>query len=819
MSLYNTARKFIFKHLPEVTEQKVVTSETAVIRSLMYSSLEWPQYNPDDLIGRKGYQIYARMMIDEQVKAVTRFRRDSTTGRDWFFEIEEDMPEEEKQRRIDMFSKIVTRVKGSWKSRLDVIMRSMHQGFSITSKVFELFDHEGKTQWGLHSMMGKPYESFYFYLDDFGRLIKLVQKIADVEKKLDINNFIHHVHNADVDEFYGRSELREAYRAYFSKDIAHRLWNMFLERYATGFVVGKPTGNKSFVKGTTEWNDFIDALNSIRATTAMIPPKDVDIEIHQFKDTDAYEKAIQQHDKSIAKALLMPNMLGLSEVGPGGNRALGETQLQAFLWILNSEAKHLEETVNEQVFQSLGELNFDDGIYPKMRFKNRSDSETQKLVSTWNDLVSGGAVEHTEEDEAHTRNLLGYPQKLDPKDKDDESKSGVNPDTALNGPQVSSLLEIIDKVAQEVIPRDTGVQLIITSFPVSLVQAEDLMGKVGKGFKPKQPEPVVNPAANALPGEVDKGKPLAALPPPNDKSMEETIVGGTLLQIAYSKALKRVDFTTISRVSTVAGEVALVDMTGAMAEGIKAVEKELNTVGLTEINEVKRISLPSSTKRELKKASGRLLRESWRLGLKQAIKEIERAKKANFTSRRLFTSLEDQAAAYLRNNAFEMAGVLSDDANKIIQHEIVQGVKFSKSVDMVVDAIYTAFATKGLIDKETVEQALGVALDLKNPTARLETAIRTSSFDAINEARFSFFQSDELEGFVEAMEYSAILDSRTTAICSELDGKVYPKNAEEWNGYRPPNHFNCRSLLIPVTQDDVWVSSDSPSLNPQEGFD
>ena len=42
-----------------------------------------PKYNPDELIGRKGHSIYRKMLLDEQVKAVVKFKRDAITSRDF----------------------------------------------------------------------------------------------------------------------------------------------------------------------------------------------------------------------------------------------------------------------------------------------------------------------------------------------------------------------------------------------------------------------------------------------------------------------------------------------------------------------------------------------------------------------------------------------------------------------------------------------------------------------------------------------------------------------------------------------------------------
>jgi uncharacterized protein len=80
-------------------------------------------------------------------------------------------------------------------------------------------------------------------------------------------------------------------------------------------------------------------------------------------------------------------------------------------------------------------------------------------------------------------------------------------DTALNGAQVTALLEILKSVADGQLPRETGVRLIVTAFDVTEEEAEKLMGAVGAGFTPEPP------AAPALPpGQQQPGAPS---PTPN----------------------------------------------------------------------------------------------------------------------------------------------------------------------------------------------------------------------------------------------------------------------------------------------------------------
>lgn len=59
-----------------------------------------------------------------------------------------------------------------------------------------------------------------------------------------------------------------------------------------------------------------------------------------------------------------------------------------------------------------------------------------------------------------------------------------DPTTALNGAQVTSLVEIVKSVATGQIPRETGIGIILAAFPLERAQVEEIMGSVGQGFTP-----------------------------------------------------------------------------------------------------------------------------------------------------------------------------------------------------------------------------------------------------------------------------------------------------------------------------------------------
>jgi phage gp29-like protein len=57
--------------------------------------------------------------------------------------------------------------------------------------------------------------------------------------------------------------------------------------------------------------------------------------------------------------------------------------------------------------------------------------------------------------------------------------------SALNGAQVTSLLEIVTKVVERQLPRQSAIEIIISAFPIDRVQADRILGAVGRGFQPE----------------------------------------------------------------------------------------------------------------------------------------------------------------------------------------------------------------------------------------------------------------------------------------------------------------------------------------------
>ena len=65
-----------------------------------------------------------------------------------------------------------------------------------------------------------------------------------------------------------------------------------------------------------------------------------------------------------------------------------------------------------------------------------------------------------------------------------------------------------------------------------------------------------------------------------------------------------------------------------------------------------------------------------------------------------------------------------------------------------------------------------------------------------------------MSDIVQAYQYSAVLDDRTTEFCAAHDGRIFKENDPYIDLIWPPNHFNCRSLFIPVVEGETFKVND-----------
>jgi SPP1 gp7 family putative phage head morphogenesis protein len=823
-------------------EQPIDNVTTFDQTSLWTAGYGGNRYNPDDLVQRKGLPIYAKMAEDEQVKAVIDFKLAAILARGWTFEFDEDseLGDEEKELRGKVFKKVIKRMYGSFADSLDAVASGREYGFSITEKVYGEIQHAGKTYVGINKLLTRAPGTFEFKTDPYGELNKIVQKVNNGnEIDVDIDRVIHYVHRPKFDRIFGRSDLRAAYRSWYAKDQLIKLWLLFLEKFAGGIAVAKRVSDEAPSYGTLEYISLENALRNMASTRSVILPKGVELDVLFPSTTDAYEKACVFFDLAIAKSLLVPNLLGLSHTGQTGAYSQSQTQLEAFFWTLGNDGSRLEECLNEQLFRDLGDQNWGDGDYPEFRFKPSSMEHIKWVITTWKDLVGANAVIPTEDDEKRLRELLDMPPR----------EEGVEP---LVTPQAQHEMEMAEQqqIAQQEAANADAIERD-EKFAAAIAEVEKLR-KIVMGLGDRAPQVVVNTAptnANAAlplgdPSLESNREPGDGLPGKNGGAAPHLHGDlGNIPLAVFNRALERVAFAVIENKSVEIEGIATSRLSDIVAKAVKKAlgdEENMQLLVDEDVSDIAEVEFGRADVGALKSTCKAMLDRAWSLGSNHASNEMERSRGATMsadTRRIKFASLRDKAASFFESKSFRMAGDASDQAKRIIQQELQNAVKSGKPVAEVRATIWDRLVGKGLTLRDSVrgvetDDAVNAALDElwvdteEGAAAYLNTLVRTNTFEALNEARYAEFTDPELGGFVVALRYAAVLDSSTSEICNELgtggdgDGVIYSADSELWDTYRPPNHYNCRAILVPVTELDGWdgLESEAPSIEPQEGF-
>lgn len=204
------------------------------------------------------------------------------------------------------------------------------------------------------------------------------------------------------------------------------------------------------------------------------------------------------------------------------------------------------------------------------------------------------------------------------------------------------------------------------------------------------------------------------------------------------------------------------------------------------------------------------LKEVYSFAFDEANKEIDKLEKTQNFAKISDTRVKSKEAARLADElinarTFQAVGTLKDELLDKSKSAMLNGVEKGASTQEVLqdlDEIFNGVTEGAATAKLAADPGL------------LSTIVRTNYTNIYNTARRQVAQSPDLGRFIKMFQYSAILDARTTEICERLDGVTLPVDHPDWNRIQPPNHFNCRSLLLYVTEVDVKEDDIKPTPEP-----
>lgn len=148
-------------------------------------------------------------------------------------------------------------------------------------------------------------------------------------------------------------------------------------------------------------------------------------------------------------------------------------------------------------------------------------------------------------------------------------------------------------------------------------------------------------------------------------------------------------------------------------------------------------------------------------------------------------SASDEMGKPAAKNGNDLTKAAIEYINWIIEKQQDDLTNYAKS--LVMDRV--------VLDDEQIDYSAEISkLILAWFATKLTDTASYAIAQAVNSGRNSVWDDDDV------LEFSAILDARTSPGCSALDGKVMTwKEWQAYPDYIPPRHFNCRSTFVKIS--------------------
>lgn len=751
----------------KASKRTVREGETSRDRSMLDSGLlraEGYIENPCKLIGSKGMSVFDKMLGDAQVKSTFFLKRVCRLSSGWdIIPREQGNPEAEEQAQF--IRDVIEQMEGSLDSKLVKLWDAMRCGFKVAEKNYKYFeDGPLKGKIGIKDIKVRSSKYYAFDCDKHGNIKPdgLIEDPDGDRRKLPKDKFIIFTWGGNEDDGtanYGVSDFVCIYPHWFSNKLWLKLWSLTLERFSMPTAKGVIPAEA----GIAERNYYLDILESLHTKSAVLFPPELEWEIidsaNKTKENQ-FQQALTYNNHMIQKGLLVGAMLQDSpQASTLGVGGLSETQFGVFIIVLN----HLGEVTETDIMQEQFIRDLIDINYPPE--KRRYPIFKMKKVEQKDNRAVAEVVKLLIEagvidrEESWIRNFVGVPQ-------------------LTEGEAAAIATKIEERKKAEL--------------DQALFQLKNELAKSGKATE----------------------------------KFEEWFA-------EYAESIKKKNSRDLSKFEKRADPVRqavlqdrLFLSTAAKAQDIfrdefKRIRKKIDRIGRTK-DSAKRIIFPPGP---LKKLWFETLMRSYALGKQTALEEINKWHKDSFadmSAAQVGEALEIDLSGYenifwtetefknasktYADRAFDFAGnqatAVSDDLQELVHRSIEEE--------------WTESQFKSALDLYQVRYTGDIADEAK----QLNSRFRTGMSSAYNDARFELFRSNPN---VAGLQYSAILDERTTELCESLDQQIHPANDPHWLALQPPNHFNCRSIVVPVFVDEIELDSYDEEwpggLDIEKGFD
>ncbi len=739
---------------------EVATTRTYSLQDSLISG-----YDPSSFMTRKGFTTIDKMLMDEQVFSVLEMKKAFLLGTGYQFILPSEVDNISYNNILEFVKVNFTAMySGSLNKDLYEILTAHDYGFSTSEMLFEMADFAAyKGMYWVTRLRTVPPHSIDFYTDELGKLDRIIQRHRPGgTRDLPLEKMLLYTKNQRFDNPYGKSECVRCYKPWYLKDLAMKFWGIYLQRFASPFPVAKVPKNY----GTNKTAALLDILDSIQQANSAVIPDVTELDFMKGLGSGSeYEKAINMFNQQIARAVLLPDLVGFGGGTKGGSFSLGQKHFELFISILNQERLSLADLINDRVIKPLVKLNFgEQEVYPELQFLPYEDDTLVKMLETFISLVDKG-MPITEEDYNYFRQIMG-------------------------------LAELPEKF-ENINPNNDAKKLAERALKGAIKLPED----------EEKPEEKTDDDSEATEEEEEEAV---------EDLQDDKFAKKATASRAPNKYEARIDFKKEDNILRDIENVTIKDL----ARTFKKMKIKLqDTITRRKIIEDSKLlavqSLNLKYLDEVKISLKTMMDDTYDFGHKTAKKEIKALKEEqgdaeNFDSKVVATQITDKQALLaaeelINNKTFQSVGNIKDDLLPKAKSICIAGIERGKSnaeVMKELDALFSGY-TVGAAEADLAFE----------PTV-LENIVRTTNTTIYGTARRQTARTKGIGDFIEMMMFSAIIDARTTARCISLDGFKAPKDDPVWNSITPSNHYFCRSRLRYLTQVDVAVDQIKPDKTP-----
>jgi hypothetical protein len=321
-----------------------------------------------ELQGLRGLQLLERMSLDPTVAALLRGVELPIRSARWIVE-----PASEDPKHVAMADYMHWCLYEFGTQSMDDVLRQALQmnwsGFSVSEIVYDIVqdgEYANYVGWDKLSYM-HPFSKWRWNVEEVDspsgsrirRLVSMTQLAPPlyVETVVPREKMLMWVHDQLGENFDGRPLIRQAYKAYFYKDLLQKIQAIGLERAYVGIPhISYP---EDFTDAEVAAARVIGENLRTSENAAAIAPEHIGVAILTNKiEGTAMQTAIDRHDTNILKSCLAQFIdLGTKSVG---SYSLSQDQSELFLMALNALANYTAQVFNlEPGIPQLMRFNFD----------------------------------------------------------------------------------------------------------------------------------------------------------------------------------------------------------------------------------------------------------------------------------------------------------------------------------------------------------------------------------------------------------------------------------------------------------------------------